>query len=118
MLALRSRAARRVGRMLGPAPGGGPSDRTMDAGSFRCDLVGTSLGGHRVLGRVAGSGDPGNRATTRFVCESALALALQLDDLPGGPRRGGLLTPASGLGVVLARRLVATGRMTLEPLAG
>jgi short subunit dehydrogenase-like uncharacterized protein len=118
MLALRFQPARRVGRMLGPAPGGGPSERTMDAGSFRCDLVGISPSGHRVQGRIAGEGDPGNRATTRFVCESALALAVQLEDLPGGPRRGGLLTPASGLGMVLARRLAATGRMTLEPLPG
>lgn len=116
MLAMRFPPARRVGRMLGPAPGGGPSDRTMDAGSFRCELVGTSASGHRVQGTIAGKGDPGNRATTRFVCESALALALQPDALPGGPARGGVLTPASGLGMVLARRLAATGRVTVEPL--
>lgn len=118
MFALRFPPARRVGRMLAPAPGEGPSDWTMDAGSFRCDLVGLSASGKRVEGRVAGSGDPGNRATTRFVCGSALALALQLKELPGGPKRGGLLTPASGLGMVLARRLAATGKMTLEPLPG
>jgi hypothetical protein len=28
-----------------------------------------------------------------------------------------VLTPASGLGTVLARRLAATGKMTVEPLA-
>jgi short subunit dehydrogenase-like uncharacterized protein len=116
MLAMRLPPARSVGRMLAPSPGEGPSDWTMDAGSFRCELVGISASGKRVQGRVAGSGDPGNRATTRFVCESALALAAQPGDLPGGPARGGLLTPASGLGMVLARRLAATGKMTLEPL--
>jgi len=84
----------------------------MDNGSFRCELVGKSASGKQVRGRIAGQGDPGNRATTRFVCEAALALALDQDKLPGG---GGVLTPATGLGDVLARRLAAVG-MTVEPL--
>ena len=101
-------------RALVPAPGKGPSERTMDGGSFRCELVGKSAGGKQVRGLVAGQGDPGNRATTRFVCEAAMALASQLEALPGGAGAGGVLTPASGLGGVLARRLLALG-MTLEP---
>ena len=48
-----------------------------------------------------------------MLCESALALALQLDELPGGRKQGGLLTPASGLGDVLVQRLCAAG-MTLQ----
>ena len=59
--------------------------------------------------------DPGNRATTKFVCESALALALQPQALPGGEPGGGVLTPASGLGMVLGQRLIAAG-MNLEPM--
>jgi len=39
--------------------------------------------------------DPGNRATVKFVCESALSLALQTDELPGSQARGGILTPAT-----------------------
>ena len=35
--------------------------------------------------------------------------------LPGGERGGGVLTPASGLGMVLGQRLIAAG-MTLEPV--
>ena len=54
--------------------------------------------GHVVRGRVAGTGDPGNRATTKLVCKAILCLALQPDDLPGGRTRGGLLTSASGWG--------------------
>jgi short subunit dehydrogenase-like uncharacterized protein len=88
----------------------------MDSGSFRCELIGTSVGGHNVRGRVAGRGDPGNRATTVFVCEAALALANEpAAQLPGGAGAGGVLTPASGLGQALAHRLVAAG-MTLQPL--
>ena len=105
---------RALARMLVPAPGKGPSQSAMDGGSFRCELVGKSASGKLLRGLVAGQGDPGNRATTRFVCEAALALASQLEALPGGLRTGGVLTPASGLGGVLVQRLLAIG-MTLEP---
>ena len=47
-----------------------------------------------------------------MVCEAALCLALELDTLPGGRAKGGLLTPASGLGDALVARLRAAG-MTL-----
>ena len=116
MAAIRFKPWRAMAQALMPAPGSGPTQASMDAGSFRCELVGTSVGGHVVRGRVAGRGDPGNRATTVFVCEAALALADEpAAALPGGAGAGGVLTPASGLGHVLARRLVAAG-MTLEPL--
>jgi short subunit dehydrogenase-like uncharacterized protein len=102
-------------KTLIPAPGTGPSEHTMDHGSFRCELVGTSATGKQLRGRIAGWGDPGNRATTRFVCEAALALAEEADALPGGAKGGGVLTPATGLGAVLARRLAAAGT-TIEPM--
>jgi short subunit dehydrogenase-like uncharacterized protein len=105
---VRSLAAR-----LAPAPGAGPSEASMDGGSFRCEWIGTSASGHVVRGRMADQGDPGNRATTKMLCEAALALALQLDELPGGRTHGGLLTPASGLGDVLVQRLRLAG-MTLQ----
>ena len=98
---------------LAPGPGTGPSEGSMNRGSFRCELVGKSASGHIVRGRIADRGDPGNRATTKMVCEAALCLALQLDELPGGRAKGGLLTPASGLGAVLVARLRDAG-MTLE----
>ena len=65
-------------------------------------------------GRIAGRGDPGNRATTVFVCEAALALVLDAKKLPGGARLGGVLTPSTAFGDVLAKRLRAAG-MTIEP---
>jgi short subunit dehydrogenase-like uncharacterized protein len=34
-----------------------------------------------------------------------LGLAVDLDRLPGGAQRGGILTPATGLGDVLVERL-------------
>ena len=113
--AMRLKTGRALARAVAVAPGEGPSERTMDDGSFRCELVGKTASGKAVRGRIAGQGDPGNRATTKFVCESALALALQLETLPGGARVGGVLTPASGLGSVLAQRLLAAG-ITVEPM--
>jgi short subunit dehydrogenase-like uncharacterized protein len=96
-------------KQLLPAPGSGPSERTMNEGWFRTELVGFSEDGDTLRGLIAHQGDPGNRATVRFVCESALALVFDQDELPGGAKRGGLLTPSTGLGEVLARRLRAAG---------
>ena len=107
--AMRLGVGRRIARALAPAPGEGPSQSAMDNGRWRCELVGRASSGQMLRATLSGKGDPGNRATTIFVCESALALALNFDELPGAPARGGVLTPASGLGDVLARRLDAAG---------
>jgi short subunit dehydrogenase-like uncharacterized protein len=96
-----------------PKPGTGPSEQTMNEGWFRCELLGITRDGRRVNGSIHDQGDPGNRATVKFLCESALGLALDTDALPGGLQRGGILTPATGLGDVLAKRLRQTG-MTIE----
>ena len=109
-LAMGLSGVRSLARRFAPKPGEGPSESTMDGGSFRCELVGKSASDHVLRGRVADRGDPGNRATTRMVCAAALALVLERDRLP---QAGGLLTPASGLGQVLVDRLRAQG-MTLE----
>jgi short subunit dehydrogenase-like uncharacterized protein len=104
---------RRVAGWLAPKPGEGPSRARMDGGSFRCVLVGRSAAGQVVRACILDQGDPGNRATTKMVCEAALTLARNGDDLPGGPAFGGVLTPASGLGGALVQRLRHAG-MTLQ----
>jgi short subunit dehydrogenase-like uncharacterized protein len=103
--ALKQPLTRRLLQPLLPKPGTGPSVKTMDQGWFTCDLLGLAEDGRRVRGLIRYDGDPGNRATTVFACESALALALEMDALPGAPARGGVLTPAIGLGDVLVKRL-------------
>ena len=100
---------RSITAALAPKPGEGPSERSMDSGRFRVQMVGASAAGDEVRLTLSDSGDPGNRATTKMVCESALALALNTADLPGGLDLGGVLTPASGLGDVLVQRLRAAG---------
>jgi short subunit dehydrogenase-like uncharacterized protein len=110
---LQASFTRRLLQALAPKPGQGPSQKTMDNGSFRCDLVGIAADGRKVYGIVSDKGDPGNRATMKFLCESALGLALNADQLPGAPQRGGVLTPATGLGDILVDRLRKAG-MRLE----
>ena len=102
-----------TGHCLPKAPGDGPSDETMNNGFFRCRLVGTATDGTVVRGQISDKGDPGNRATVKMLCQAARALAEDRDRLPGSPGRGGVLTPATALGGVLADRLRAAG-MTVK----
>jgi short subunit dehydrogenase-like uncharacterized protein len=92
-----------------PAPGQGPSARTMARGRFRADFLGRTMDGQMLRGRLSDRGDPSNEVTARCVVESALALALHADALPGGEGRGGVLTPATGIGGVLGDRLRRAG---------
>ena len=96
-------------KKISPKPGTGPSEKTMDSGFFRLRLVGTAESGQKVCATVEDVGDPGNRVTVKILCESALCLALQREALPGGRNRGGILTPATGLGSVLGERLKHAG---------
>ena len=108
---------RRLARRFGPAPGEGPSEKTMDGGSFRVRIVGEADDGEKVLATLKSAGDPGNRVTVYMLCESALALATERDRLPGAPSRGGILTPATALGLPLLARLRTAGlETTVAPL--
>jgi short subunit dehydrogenase-like uncharacterized protein len=113
LAAVKSRPTRRLVQPWLPKPGEGPSEERMNRGWFACDLVGIADDGRRARGLIRYDGDPGNRATTVMVCESALALALDTARLPGGAARGGVLTPVTGLGDVLVARLRRAG-LTIE----
>lgn len=106
--AIASRAMRGLLKKLAPAPGEGPSEKTMDSGWFRCDLIGRAKDGRTARGVIEAQGDPGNRVTVKCLCESALSLAR--DKLP---ERAGVLTPSTAMGDALVERLRARG-MTLE----
>lgn len=109
---------RRLLRKIGPTPGAGPSEETMDGGFTRVRLVGTGEDGHTVLAKLQSDGDPGNRVTVKILAESALMLATtKRAQLPGGAPRGGVLTPATGLGLGLLDRLQAVGfQLSVEEL--
>lgn len=106
---LGSKVGRGFLRRLVPSPGQGPSEKAMAEGWFRTRLVGEAIDGRKARAEVSCQGDAGNRATVLMLCESALALALDRDRLPKG---GGLLTPSTAMGHVLAERLRKAG-MTL-----
>ncbi len=93
-----------------PDPGEGPSEKSREAGLFRMEIQTTTSTGARYVSRVAAKGDPGYKATALMMGEAALCLALDGERLP---QRGGVLTPATGIGMPLVERLRAAG-MTFE----
>ena len=108
---------RKLLRPLFPKPGQGPSEEVMQNGFFDCLLLVESEDGDKAVYRMHGKGDPGYRVTSKFVCESAIALTGDLDKLPGGEGYGGILTPASAFGEVLVERLVKSGITFEGPLS-
>ena len=98
-----------------PSPGDGPDEETRRSGHFRVEVRARTTTGARYRTVVAAQGDPGYAATSVMLGESALALALDEHRLPDG---GGVLTPATALGDVLADRLIAAGfEITTERLS-
>ena len=78
----------------------------MDRGFMRYRYAAEGDGGAGLLGELRFAGDPGNRATVAMLGSSALALALDGPALPAG---GGVLTPASGIGLALKDRMLDAG---------
>lgn len=95
-----------------PSPGEGPDRAAREAGYFVTRLVGTGedASGRRVQlrARVEGRSDPGYGETTKMLGESAACLALDGARLAS---RGGILTPASAMGMRLVERLRAAGML-------
>lgn len=90
-----------------PAPGEGPSEEDRRKGFFDIEIHSRTSTGARYVAHVAAQGDPGYAATAVMLGESAMALALDTDRLP---KRAGVLTPATGIGTLLADRLRAAGQ--------
>ena len=89
-----------------PEPGEGPSPEAREKGFFKIDIVSELSDGRRLTCAIVAQGDPGYKATAVMLGESALALALD-DDLPDA---AGVLTPSTGMGHSLARRVRAAGQ--------
>jgi short subunit dehydrogenase-like uncharacterized protein len=82
----------------------------MNAGSVKCEFIGTTKSGARVRGILKGQGDAGNRFTVKCLCESAFVLALLSNAQSAAkPGSGGVLTPVTGLGDELIARLGSCG---------
>jgi short subunit dehydrogenase-like uncharacterized protein len=89
-----------------PKPGDGPSEQLVRHGRFDIEIHARTPAGERWVCHVAAQGDPGYGATSVMLGESALCLALDGERLPA---RAGVLTPATGMGSIVADRLRAAG---------
>jgi short subunit dehydrogenase-like uncharacterized protein len=87
-----------------PQPGEGPDRETREAGHFDIRLLGLhpSDPSRNLAGRVTGDRDPGYGSTSKMLGESALCLALDALESPGG-----CSTPAAAMGGTLLARLEA-----------
>ena len=99
---------RKIFRPLFPTPGTGPSEKVQNEGWFESIFVAEDEDNNKFKFRVFGKGDPGYKSTARFICESALSIALDKEKI-SKKISGGVLTTASGLGDVLIKRLKESG---------
>jgi short subunit dehydrogenase-like uncharacterized protein len=97
--AVQTSTGRAIVAALGPKPGEGPSERSIDEGFFRCRYVAEAEDGSIASAVMKGQGDPGNRSTVRFLVESGILLAESPADAEGG-----VLTPATAFGERLIER--------------
>ncbi|HWG85703.1 MAG TPA: hypothetical protein VNT60_09505, partial [Deinococcales bacterium] len=97
-------------RPLLPPPGKGPGERALEAGLFRYRIrgEGPDAAGRMVRGAVlvGALSDPGYAETAKMLAETALSLAADEAVLP---RRAGVLTPATAVGLRLVERLRGAG---------
>ena len=92
-----------------PQPGQGPSEHARAKGYFETRHV--AIGdGQTVRGLVGDRRDPGHGSTAVMLSEAAVCLALEGAQLSS---EGGILTPATAMGMRLIERLRAAG-MTFE----
>jgi short subunit dehydrogenase-like uncharacterized protein len=102
---------RLVAKRVLPASGEGPAKAVRDAGFFVSRLVGTLEDGKgKLRGTVRGTSDPGYGETAKMLSESAVCLAKDGDAIR---KQGGVLTPASCMGMRLVERLRDAG-MTFD----
>lgn len=90
-----------------PDSGEGPSDETIEGGEFRMRLIGKrESGGGPIRAVVGADSDPGYGATAAMVAECARCLAIGETN---EEVEGGILTPASAIGMALVERLRTAG---------
>ena len=91
-------------RKLFTKAGNGPDKKTRENGWFESIFIGKNKNNEKYKLRMFCKGDPGYKSTAKLICESALCLALNSENLPN-TNAGGVLTTSTGLGSTLIDRL-------------
>ena len=91
-------------RKLFTKAGKGPDKKTRENGWFESIFIGKNKNNEKYKLRMFCKGDPGYKSTAKLICESALCLALNSENLPN-TNAGGVLTTSTGLGSTLIERL-------------
>jgi short subunit dehydrogenase-like uncharacterized protein len=93
-------------KMIMPKPGEGPSEEQIEKGYFIMNAFAQDHSGNKGQLKMSYPGDPGNKSTVFFLCETALCL-LQNKDRLGNKR--GFMTPTSALQDHLVQHLIGKG---------
>ena len=89
-----------------PKPGEGPSKHKMKNGFFKMKIIGFINEMRKNSVTVTGDSDPGYSATAKMLTESAICILLNENKIP---KKYGVLTPASSIGLILIERLKDKG---------
>ncbi|KAG0151987.1 hypothetical protein CROQUDRAFT_650567 [Cronartium quercuum f. sp. fusiforme G11] len=106
---------RQLVKRYGPQSGDGPSKKTRDSGWFK--LISTAHSAEddvQVRVTMRGTKDPGYGWTSVCIAECAVTVIKSHDQLPPLARYGGFLTPATGLGDALCRRLESAKMIKID----
>lgn len=99
---------RNIVKKVTPAPGEGPTEEQIEQGFFKLLATGKDEQGSSVSLKISYPGDPGNKATVFFLCETALFLA---ESNPLQTEYSGFLSPVTVFGNTLVDRLKSKGLM-------
>lgn len=89
-----------------PKPGEGPTEEQIENGFFKMNTFAETQDGKKANLSMFYPGDPGNKSTVFFLCESALCV---LDNENNLSSKSGFLTPVSALEHLLINRLIEKG---------
>jgi short subunit dehydrogenase-like uncharacterized protein len=88
----------KVMALVGPKPGDGPKPERLDLWSYTIEFTASDEAGNTSLATVTGQGQPGYKSTADIIGQVGILLAKNDKRLP---KRAGVLTPASALGLDL-----------------
>jgi len=95
---------RKIASMFLPKPGQGPSEKSVQNGFFKIDVIARGINKKVLLKQMRCQGDPGNKATVKLLMACTKAIC-ENDYVHGG----GLRTPSTAFGKKLLPHLINEG---------